>query len=138
MLSKNPLYDSIFGRDMIGFDQLFDKMQDMVKPQGFPPFNLEKIEKNKYVLSLAVAGFTSNELEVSLHENMLTVSGNKETKENNNIVYRGIASRSFKRQWMLTDGIEVSNVELEHGMLYITLVSNIVEPTTQKFEIQVK
>lgn len=124
----SPLY-----RSTVGFDQLFnmlDNMSNNSAAPSYPPYNIEKTGENTYRISMAVAGFSEKDLNVEVKENTLTVRGEQsdsEEGENREILYRGIAARSFERRFQLADHVEVKNARLENGLLHVDLVRNIPE-----------
>ena len=123
-----PLY-----RSTVGFDRLFSMLDDMTQPDTastYPPYNIERTDENAYRISMAVAGFGENELSIETHQNSLVVRGEKtENKEEGDkqVLFRGIAARSFERRFQLADHVEVRNASLENGLLHIDLVREIPE-----------
>ena len=107
----------------IGYDKLLDAISNNPSSwQTYPPYNLRQESDNVYVLELAVAGFGSTDLDVSLENGRLTVSGEAaETDGPRNYVHRGIAARKFKRSFNLAENVVVNGAELNNGMLIITL-----------------
>jgi molecular chaperone IbpA len=95
---------------------------------AYPPYNIERVGENDYLISMAVAGFSENELKIEVKEQTLTVSGakNAEDKERK-FLYRGIATRAFERRFQLADHVEVTGAELKDGLLNIRLVRNVPE-----------
>ena len=125
MTSISALYPSY-----VGFDQLFTELEKLVgKGQpiqsSFPPHNIIKVEDNKYVVEMAVAGFSKDEIDIQLDEGNLVIRGDKNTKDEANYVYRGIAARSFTKSIRLTDTMEVRGAEFKDGILRIGL-ENII------------
>ncbi|WP_420434388.1 Hsp20 family protein [Hyphobacterium sp.] len=127
-LDYSPLYRSI-----VGFDRLANMIDSASKSDpsaGFPPYNIEQLGENDYRIELAVAGFGEDDLSVEVQENVLTVSGRKDTKSEEdgpNYLYRGIAERAFERRFHLADHVVVDNAELKHGLLAVTLRREIPE-----------
>ncbi len=123
----SPLY-----RSTIGFDRLFS-MLDQVGPaetNSYPPYNIERLSENEYRISIAVAGFTADELDIEIKENALTVTGEKqavseETKRE--ILHQGIAARAFVRRFQVADHVQVMGASLENGLLHVDLVREIPE-----------
>jgi molecular chaperone IbpA len=122
-------------RSTIGFDRLFRLLDatsrvDGASP-GYPPYNIEKTGDNAYRLTIAVAGFWPSELDVTLHEDTLLVTGNAQTEEEkkNGIGYlhRGIARRAFERRFSLADHMKVTGAKLDNGMLHVDLVHEVPE-----------
>jgi len=133
----------------VGFDSMFKQINDMSKtmqkviPQtNFPPYNIKKVKENKYVIEMAVAGFSKSDIEVTLDGNNLIISGNSKNDDsvsNENFIYKGIADRSFKRMFTLEDKIEIKDAELVNGMLKIWLESFIkTQETIKKIDIKEK
>jgi molecular chaperone IbpA len=99
---------------------------------SFPPYNIVKLDENKYRVEVAVAGFCKNELEVEVKENTLVLSGKSKTDESENFVHKGIANRAFKRSFELADTVEVQSSELTNGMLKVFLENIIPESRKPK------
>ena len=89
----------------VGFDNIFDQLSTLsaYDTSNYPPYNIKKIDKEKYQLEMALAGFTKTDVIVEVKENTLTISGKVSDKDTDNFVHRGIAQRSFKRQWSLVE-----------------------------------
>ncbi len=124
-LDFSPLF-----RSMIGFDRLANALETAYQsePGGYPPYNVEVQDENQYRISLAVAGFTEDELGIEAKENLLTVSGQrKKTESEGNFLYRGIANRGFERKFQLADYVKVVEAKLENGLLHIDLVREVPE-----------
>ena len=123
-----PLY-----RSTVGFDRIFsllDQLGGGEQSQTYPPYNIERTGENAYRVSVAVAGFGESELSVELKENALTVKGEKkqsEEKKTAEVLYQGIAGRSFERRFQLADHVLVQAAKLENGLLHIDLVREIPE-----------
>ena len=122
-----------FRRSTVGFDRLFDMLENSNAGQGqenYPPFDLIKKGDNDYCIQLAVAGFKPDEIDITAQQNVLIVSGRKsdETEQKGgDFIYRGIANRSFERRFALADHIQVKGADLKDGMLAIELVREIPE-----------
>ncbi len=112
-------------RTAIGFDRLartLETARASQDPQGYPPYNIEKVGEDSYVLTMAVAGFGPNDIEVVARENVLTVSGRApQAEEGRSFLYRGIAGRAFERRFVLADHIVVEGANLENGLLQLNL-----------------
>ena len=122
-----PLY-----RATVGFDQIADLMDRVLTAdtgaQSYPPYNIEKTADDAYRISIAVAGFTGDELEVEVKENALFVSAKKaETDEDHTYLHRGIATRAFSRRFHLADHVRVTGASHVDGMLHIDLVREVPE-----------
>lgn len=110
----------------VGFDRLFnelDRLMQVSTPNngGYPPFNLEKLAESNYRITLAVAGFTEKDIEITQQDSALIVSGSKSEEDTANYLHRGIATRNFKREFVLGDRVEVKTAALKDGMLVIDL-----------------
>ncbi|MGH8430664.1 MAG: Hsp20 family protein [Solimonas sp.] len=121
---------------LLGFDQLERTLDRLAKSaEGYPPYNIERIGENGLRITLAVAGFTADDLVIELMENQLTVRG-KQTDETDRVfLHRGIAARQFQRAFMLADGIEVTGARLDNGLLSIDLVRPVSEPRVRNIPI---
>jgi len=121
----------------VGIDRLFndlDRLMQIGTPNngGYPPFNLEKLADNNYRITLAVAGFTDNDIEITQQENALIVTGQKADEDTANYLHRGIATRNFKREFVLGDRIEIKTAGLKDGMLVIDLTEIVPEEAKPK------
>lgn len=117
-------------RTAIGFDRLANALESANRADagGYPPYNIESTGEDKYRISLAVAGFSADELDLEVKENMLTVSGNKDSDvADRNYLHRGIATRDFQRSYQLADYVRVDGADLKDGLLHIDLVREIPE-----------
>ncbi len=126
-IDLTPLYASTVGFDRFG--SLLDAAlsADRQGP-GYPPYDIELVEENEYTISIAVAGFREDELDVQLENGVLTVRGKKEaTNKDARFLHRGIATRSFERKFNLADHVEVHAAKLDNGLLQISLVREIPE-----------
>ena len=119
-----------FRRSTIGFDRLFDLLENSANGQSvenYPPFDLVQLDDNHYRISLAVAGFGRDEVEITAQQNQLIVTGRKTEDDGANYIHRGIATRSFERRFGLADHIKVTDADLRDGLLAIDLVREIPE-----------
>ena len=121
-----------FYRSTVGFDRLFNLLDQATSDgsPGYPPYNIERTGENAYRISVAVSGFSQNEISIVAKENTLTIKGEKAANENSQsgeVLYRGIASRAFERQFQLADFVQVKNASLENGLLHVDLVREIPE-----------
>jgi len=127
-----------FRRSTVGFDRLFDMLENNSFGQGqenYPPFDLIKLGDNDYRIELAVAGFKPDEIDITSQQNQLTVSGRKKDEDGekgDNYIYRGIATRSFERRFALADHIQVKGADMKDGLLSIELVREIPEAMKPK------
>ncbi|EKO3558633.1 Hsp20 family protein [Vibrio metschnikovii] len=118
-----PLY-----RNAIGFDRLLNMMEANSNKNtqgGYPPYNIEQQEDNKYRITMAVAGFAEQELDITQQENTLIVRGERQQEDNRNYIYQGIAERNFERKFQLADYVKVMGAGLENGLLHIDLEREI-------------
>jgi len=123
-LDFSPLY-----RSTVGFDRLFDLLDHAGRGEpNWPPYNIEMRGETEYRITMAVAGFARDEIELVQKENTLFVSGQKRgSDEGTQYLYRGIATRAFKQTFNLADHVKVRGANLEHGLLTIELVREIPE-----------
>ncbi|MBS0521362.1 MAG: Hsp20 family protein [Proteobacteria bacterium] len=133
-MSRMPLFNSPL---LLGFDHLERTLDRLAKnAEGYPPYNIEKIGENGLRITLAVAGFTSDDLAIELVENQLTVRGRQGEDPDRVFLHRGIAARQFQRAFMLADGIEVTGARLDNGLLEIDLVRPVAEPRVRTIRIE--
>lgn len=126
-IDLTPLYANTVGYDRFG--SLLDAaLSSDRQAAGYPPYDIELVGENKYAITLAVAGFHDNEVDVQVEQGILTVRGKKEdAKKDSRYLHRGIATRSFERKFNLADHVEVVNAQLDNGLLKISLVKEIPE-----------
>jgi molecular chaperone IbpA len=129
-------YDlSPFYRSTVGFDRLFSMLDKVAggeqSAQTYPPYNIERTSENAYRITLAVAGFGEHELTVETRDNTLAVRGSKEAGVKDNakreVLYQGIAARTFERRFQLADHVVVTGASSENGLLHIDLVREVPE-----------
>jgi molecular chaperone IbpA len=116
-------------RSTIGFDRLFD-LAEAAQRAGedhYPPYNIERLGDDRYQISLAVGGFSPDEISVTAEQNVVTVEGNKAEKPEGDFLYRGISTRSFRRHFNLADYVQVKSAAFNNGLLKIELVREIPE-----------
>lgn len=124
----SPLY-----RSTVGFDRLFSLLDTLGQPdagQSYPPYNIEKTGENAYRITMAVAGFSEDEIQIEVHRNALSVKAEKTAEtaeEGTETLYRGIASRAFERRFQLADHMEVRGAALKNGLLHIDLKREVPE-----------
>ena len=123
----SPLY-----RSTVGFDRLANMLDQVmsadVTQNTYPPYNIEKTGENAYRITLAVAGFAEDELNVEAREGQLVVTGRKaETEEKTTVLHRGIATRAFERRFQLADHVRAVEAVTENGLLHIDLVREVPE-----------
>ena len=119
-----------YRRSTVGFDRLFDLLESgsSLQPgENYPPFDLERCGDDEYRITLAVAGFAPEEIDITAQQNLLIVSGRKREESDRMYIHRGIATRAFERRFGLADYVQVRNAELRDGILSIDLVREIPE-----------
>ena len=122
----SPLY-----RSTVGFDRLFDMLDQTARMEAapsWPPYNVEKIGDDRYRITMAVAGFGADDIEITQKENTLLVTGQKHPEqENAQLLHRGIATRNFKQTFNLADHVKVTGANMENGLLTVDLVREVPE-----------
>jgi molecular chaperone IbpA len=117
-------------RSTVGFDRLFDLIDDTMRVTGddnYPPYNIERIGEDEYRISLALAGFARDEIAITAEQNVLTVEGQKAEKGEHQYLYQGISARPFRRIFNLADYVQVKGASFEDGLLKIELVREVPE-----------
>lgn len=117
-------------RSTIGFDRLLDLFDAAQRAEGedhYPPYNIERQSDDRYQISLALAGFSPNEITVTAEQNVLSIEGRKTEAANKDYLYQGISARHFKRTFNLADYVKVEGASFENGLLQIRLVREIPE-----------
>ncbi|MFP3942807.1 MAG: Hsp20 family protein [Alphaproteobacteria bacterium] len=134
----SPLY-----RSTVGFDRIFDLLDSMGRPENvpsYPPYNVERLGENAYRVTMAVAGFSDDDLMIEVRDNTLLIKGEKQTSEESGekeLLYRGIAGRNFERRFELADHVKVRSAVLENGLLSIELEREVPEELKpRRIEIQ--
>jgi molecular chaperone IbpA len=128
-------------RAAIGFDRmarLVETARAAADGPAYPPYNIEKTAEDSYVLTMAVAGFGPNDIELTVHENTLTVAGKapQQTAEGR-VLYRGIAGRAFERRFVLADHIVIEGAKLDNGLLHVALKREVPEALKpRRIEVQ--
>lgn len=131
-------------RSSIGFDRMQRALDAAARVSdagnGYPPYNIESHDENAYRITMAVAGFRDEDLDVTVKENVLTISGAlKENDTDREYLHRGIARRPFERRFNLADHIRVADAGLENGLLHVDLVREVPEAMKpRKIEIKSK
>lgn len=126
----NTIDLSTLYRNSVGFDRLANIMNSLSSESvsgGYPPYNIEVLEENRYSVTLAVAGFTESELDIQVEKGVLTVRGKKHEQGDKKYLHQGIANRSFERKFNLADYVEVRGANIENGLLAIQLEKEIPE-----------
>ncbi|WP_074013198.1 small heat shock chaperone IbpA [Candidatus Sodalis sp. SoCistrobi] len=131
----SPLY-----RSAIGFDRLVNLLEAGQNQGngGYPPYNVELVSENHYRIAIAVAGFAESELEITAHDNLLTVKGaHASDQKERNYLYQGIAERNFERKFQLAEHIQIKGAQLANGLLFIDL-ARVVPETLKPRRIEIK
>lgn len=130
-IDLTPLY-----RNSVGFDRLSSILDSALNSDnvsgGYPPYNIEVLEDNKYLITVAVAGFEENELDINVEKGVLTIKGKKAQQAANQFLHRGIAHRAFERKFNLLDHVEVKSADLHNGLLQLSLLREIPEAEKPK------
>ena len=125
-----------YRRSTVGFDHLFDLLESSVRNSGdnYPPFNIEKRGEDDFRITLALAGFRADDIDITAQQNLLTVTGRKqeENAEQGEMLHVGIANRGFERRFELADHVRVSNANLADGLLVIDLLREVPEAMKPK------
>tara|TARA_R110002110_G_scaffold276558_3_gene491908 strand:+ start:116 stop:589 length:474 start_codon:yes stop_codon:yes gene_type:complete len=122
----SPLFRSTVGFDRM--QRLLEAANRADEANGYPPYNIEKLEENAYRITMAVAGFAEDDLEIEVKEGVLFVSGQQpEDSTERSFLHRGIAGRTFRRSFQLADHVKVQGASLENGLLHIDLAREIPE-----------
>ena len=119
-----------YRRSTVGFDRIFDFIENSARQQhdNYPPFNIERIDEDRYQVTLALAGFKPEEIDITAQQNLLLVSGRKDDtgpEDRARFLHLGIANRSFERRFELADFVRVENAELADGLLVVSLLREI-------------
>ena len=122
-----PLY-----RSTVGFDRLFQLLDSAggveSEASTYPPYNIERKSESEYRISMAVAGFARDEIDIQAKEQTLTIKGDKKAEDKERqFLHRGIATRAFERRFQLADHVEVTGADLQDGLLHVELVRNVPE-----------
>lgn len=123
----SPLYRSFIGFDHLA--ELIDKASRSDKQSSYPPYNIELIAEDKYRITMAIAGFSDEELDIESKQNTLIITGTKRQRkdEKKTFLHQGIAERNFERKFQLGDHVKVLDAGIEHGLLHIDLEREIPE-----------
>lgn len=132
--ARIPLFDSPLFLGFDHFEKTFDRLRKAAA-DGYPPYNIEQVGDNALRITLAVAGFTMDDLDVEIEQNQLTIRGRQNEDPERVYLHRGIAGRPFQRSFVLADGIEVRGAALDNGLLHIDMVRIVPESNARKIEI---
>lgn len=118
-----------YRRTTVGFDRLFDLLETSARTtsDNYPPFDIERTSDDSYRITIAVAGFRTDEIDMTAQPNLLVVTGKKPTDEGRTFVHRGIATRAFERRFELADYVLVTGADLDNGLLTIELRREVPE-----------
>ncbi|HZT20263.1 MAG TPA: Hsp20 family protein [Dongiaceae bacterium] len=132
-MSRMSLFNSPL---LLGFDE-FERTLDRIgkSADNYPPYNIEQLAENHLRITLAVAGFTRDSIEVRLEANQLTVRGKQPDQGERMYLHRGIAARQFQRSFMLADGLEVTGANLANGLLEIDVIRPVTKPEVRRIPI---
>jgi HSP20 family molecular chaperone IbpA len=137
-MSRMSVFNSPF---LLGFDQ-FERTIDRISKLSsdtYPPYNIEQTSPNSLRITIAVAGFDKQDLDISLEGNQLQIRGSREDNDSDRIfIHRGIATRQFQRNFILAEGIEVKEASMDNGLLFIDLTQPINHEESKKIEIKDK
>ncbi|WP_288905007.1 Hsp20 family protein [uncultured Sneathiella sp.] len=123
---------------MLGFDrfeQILDQLSKSSK-EGYPPYNIEQLSISELRITLAVAGFTEDDLQITLEQNQLIIHGKQRDESERVFLHRGIAARQFQRKFVLAEGLKVTGADMENGLLHIDLQLPI--PKTESRQIKIR
>lgn len=137
-MSRVSLFSAPF---LLGFDAFEERLDRLSKAgEAYPPYNIERSaaddEGERYFISIAVAGFARNDLEVIAEDNQLIVRGRQTEDGARQYLHRGIAARQFQRTFLLADGMRVEGAELENGLLVITVYRPVTKPVSRRIDIR--
>lgn len=136
MTTRLTLFDSPLFLGFDHFEKTFDRLRKTAS-EGYPPYNIEQIGDNGLRITLAVAGFSMDDLDVETENNQLTIRGKQNDDDEGRIfLHRGIAARQFQRSFVLADGIEVIDAAMDNGLLHINLKRIMPESTARKVAIK--
>ncbi len=125
-----------YRRSTVGFDRLFDLLENNNRGSSgdnYPPFNIERRDEDAYRITIAVAGFTAADLDITAQQNLLTVQGRKrDERTDGEMLHVGIANRGFERRFELADYVRVDNADLKDGLLVIDLVREVPDAMKPK------
>lgn len=124
---------------LLGFEQLERLVERTAKTgnEGYPPYNIEQTSQNSYRITLAVAGFSEDDLAITVEDNSLVIRGRQaDDSEGRIFLHRGIAARQFQRSFILADGVDVGEAVMENGLLHVDLTRKVPESVVQTIKIR--
>jgi HSP20 family molecular chaperone IbpA len=131
-----------FARFFVGYDKVLEKLTNIADQSAkllpnYPPFNLKKVDENKYAIEIALAGFSKEDVQIELEGAKLVITGNVKPKDTEDtFVFKGISDKAFTREFTLADNVEVQGAEFINGMLIIALTT--ITPQSSKKKINIK
>ena len=134
-MTRLSLFDSPL---LLGFER-FERMLDhasKASAEGYPPYNIEQVDQNRLRITVALAGFTADDLAITVEDNQLVIRGKQVDDADRSYLHRGIAARQFQRSFVLAEGIEVAGAALDNGLLHIDLARPEPETKVRKIEIE--
>lgn len=134
MNNRVTVFDSPLFLGFDHFEKTFDRMRKTAG-EGYPPYNIEQIGDMGLRITLAVAGFSMNDLDIEVEKNQLNIRGKQTEEEGKTYLHRGIAARQFQRSFVLADGIEILSAALDNGLLHIDMKREEPESTVRKIPI---
>ncbi len=134
MNTRLSVFDSPLFLGFDHFEKTFDRMRKTAS-ESYPPYNIEQVAENGLRISLAVAGFSMDDLDIEVEKNQLNIRGKQNEEEGKIYLHRGIAARQFQRSFVLADGIEVKGAFLDNGLLHIDMTRLEPESTARKIQI---
>jgi HSP20 family molecular chaperone IbpA len=134
-MNRSVYFNSPF---LLGFDHLERLLERTAKAatDGYPPYNIEELSDDRLRITLAVAGFSRDELNITIEENQLVIRGKQVDNDEKVFLHRGIAARQFQRAFVLAEGIEVASASLQNGLLVVELKRRKLEPQVRTIEIR--
>ena len=134
-MTRLSLFDSPL---LLGFER-FERMLDhasKASAEGYPPYNIEQVDQNRLRITVALAGFTADDLAITVEDNQLVIRGKQTDDAERSYLHRGIAARQFQRSFVLAEGIEVAGAALDNGLLHIDLERPEPETRVRRIEIE--
>ncbi len=125
-----PLYRSTVGFDRLA--SLLDNAMQQNTGNGYPPYDIESVDENQYTITLALAGFTEDDLDIQTERGVLTIRGKQADEKSGHYLHRGIAKRAFEKKFQLADHVEITQAQLVNGLLSISLVKEVPESMKPK------
>jgi molecular chaperone IbpA len=125
-------------RFFIGYDKVAEKLATIATKQiqNYPPYNIKKVDENKYAIELALAGFTKQDIDIETVDGILVITASKVAEDTSEYIWKGISNKAFTRQFTLADNAEVRNAKFENGLLTITLETVLPKQNKQKVEVK--